>query len=65
MSNLAAALLKMQRYVLVLGAVGAFKLTAPYSYEAAISAADRAIMYEPKNIKARYRRGLAQKNVGV
>jgi len=43
LTNLAAALLKLQRF------------------DAAESAAERALYYEPKNIKARYRRGLARK----
>ncbi|TFY57503.1 hypothetical protein EVJ58_g6978 [Rhodofomes roseus] len=45
MSNLAAALLKMGKYI------------------EAESAASRALFYEPKNIKARYRRGMANKGL--
>ncbi|KAL6301896.1 hypothetical protein BKA93DRAFT_930024 [Sparassis latifolia] len=43
MTNLAAALLKLEQWV------------------EAESAADRALRYEPKNIKARFRRGVARK----
>lgn len=64
MSNLAAALLKMERYVAQLRVMVALSLYS-CSYREAVSAADRAILHEPKNIKARYRRGLAKKAQGV
>ena len=64
LTNLAAALLKMGRYALM--ELNAKSTTADCMrrYEAAESATTRALLYEPRNLKARYRRGLANKARG-